>query len=48
VKLDRTSKSVEDGILINPKNYGAQAIIAKIRQKARGIVRLFFLHGDPG
>src|SRR5208337_4856314 len=46
--MDRTSNSVEYGILINQQNYDGYAIIAEIRQKVRGIVRLFFLHGDPG
>ena len=46
--MDRTFNSVEYGILINQQNYDGDAIIAEIRQKVRGIVRLFFLHGDPG
>jgi len=46
--MDRTSNSVEYGVLINQQNYDGYAIIAEIRQKVRGIVRLFFLHGDPG
>ena len=36
--MDRTSNSVEYGILINQQNYDGYAIIAEIRQKVRGAI----------
>jgi len=38
--MDRTSNSVEYGILINQQNYDGYAIIAEIRQKVESIAGL--------